>query len=552
MKQFFKILALAALALPFSGCDVEYSDINILPDPVFEQNGLYTVNTISIYDDYETVINVSRTAGLSKELELDIVVDEVLLAEYNELYNTDYKLLETQFYDIPQTAHLSSTVKSVDISVRVRPKALIAAKGMAAANNMLLPVRISSTSVPVEDGGAMMQALLRLSIVDPVVQVELPEQMPHLEFIPTIPLPQEITLNATANFNTLEVAKIGYKVNQSKVDTYNGEHGTSYRLLPEQYYEIGEDSFDAETLEIESRIEFDCAAIGGEETYLLPLEMNSDDYSVVQREPVYVVIQMSELKIWVTNGADLAKTSGKGKIRVQMNSPMTVGQPVGFVFEPEKVGPYNTEHGTSFRTLDAAEVTVTPTEIPAGSQYGELSFELDLSELEYDGADKYMVPLTIESSGLVDGTVVTGPSTFYIEVNKTLKGTYDKEIWGEEKTNRVLKPAVFIAGQDGYAESRNAKKQKYIINYNQVWSGGLIYFNISDETVAGYPNRRILVDFSDRPNERADGYDGIVDSGSYLDTETGDIYFNLRVMDGAYAATGGFGIEVVLSNRADL
>ena len=140
MKQFFKILALAALALPFTGCDVEYSDINILPDPVFEQNGLYTVNTISIYDDYETVINVSRTAGLSKELELDIVVDETLLAEYNELYNTDYKLLEAQFYDIPKNAQLASTVKSVDISVRIHPKALIAAKCMAAANNMLLPI----------------------------------------------------------------------------------------------------------------------------------------------------------------------------------------------------------------------------------------------------------------------------------------------------------------------------------------------------------------------------------------------------------------------------
>ena len=167
-------------------------------------------------------------------------------------------------------------------------------------------------------------------------------------------------------------------------------------------------------------------------------------------------------------------------------------------------------------------------------------------------ADKYMVPLTLKSSELVDGTIVTGPSTFYIEVNKTLKGTYDKEVWGEEKSNRVLKPAIFIAGQDGYAESRNAKKQKYIINYNQTWTGGLIYFNISDETVAGHPNRRVLVDFSDRPNERADGYDQIVDSGSYLDTDTGDIYFNLRVMDGAYGATGGFGIEVLLSNRADL
>ena len=230
MKQFFKILALAALALPFTGCDVEYSDINILPDPVFEQNGLYTVNTISIYDDYETVINVSRTAGLSKELELDIVVDETLLAEYNELYNTDYKLLEAQFYDIPKNAQLASTVKSVDISVRIHPKALIAAKGMAAANNMLLPIRISNASTPVEDGGSMMQALLRLNIVEPIVQVEMPEQMPQLEFIPTIPLPQEITLNATANFNTLEVAKIGYRVNASKVDAYNEEHG----ITPQQ------------------------------------------------------------------------------------------------------------------------------------------------------------------------------------------------------------------------------------------------------------------------------------------------------------------------------
>ena len=74
-----------------------------------------------------------------------------------------------------------------------------------------------------------------------------------------------------------------------------------------------------------------------------------------------------------------------------MNSPMTVGQPVDFVFEPEKVETYNTEHGTAFKTLDAAKVVVTPTEIQVGSQYGELSFELDLSELDYDGADKYMV-----------------------------------------------------------------------------------------------------------------------------------------------------------------
>ena len=78
------------------------------------------------------------------------MVDETLLAEYNELYNTDYKLLEAQFYDIPKNAQLASTVKSVDISVRIHPKALIAAKGMAAANNPSvspMPPRPSRTAV---------------------------------------------------------------------------------------------------------------------------------------------------------------------------------------------------------------------------------------------------------------------------------------------------------------------------------------------------------------------------------------------------------------------
>jgi len=32
MKQFFKILALAALALPFTGCDVEYDPNVVQPD----------------------------------------------------------------------------------------------------------------------------------------------------------------------------------------------------------------------------------------------------------------------------------------------------------------------------------------------------------------------------------------------------------------------------------------------------------------------------------------------------------------------------------------
>jgi hypothetical protein len=44
MKQFFKILALAALALPFTGCDVEYDPIVVQPDVALEDSGMTTVH----------------------------------------------------------------------------------------------------------------------------------------------------------------------------------------------------------------------------------------------------------------------------------------------------------------------------------------------------------------------------------------------------------------------------------------------------------------------------------------------------------------------------
>ena len=85
MKRFFKILFSSAFIGMMFACEAELSPITIIPDPVFDKTGLYTVNTISIYEEQETVVNISRIYGLSKELDLTIGVDETLLTEYNNL-----------------------------------------------------------------------------------------------------------------------------------------------------------------------------------------------------------------------------------------------------------------------------------------------------------------------------------------------------------------------------------------------------------------------------------------------------------------------------------
>ncbi len=69
--------------------------------------------------------------------------------------------------------NLQATVKSVDISVRIHPKALIGQRHGCGPTTCCSPHPYLHASTPVEDGGSMMQALLRLNIVEPIVQ-EMP------------------------------------------------------------------------------------------------------------------------------------------------------------------------------------------------------------------------------------------------------------------------------------------------------------------------------------------------------------------------------------------
>ena len=53
-----------------------------------------------------------------------------------------------------------------------------------------------------------------------------------------------------------------------------------------------------------------------------------------------------------------------------------------------------------------------------------------------------------------------------------------------------------------------------------------------------------LGDFVDRANERnGQGYDQVVDNGSWVDMKTGVVHFDLKVVDNKYSGEGGFPIQ---------
>ena len=552
MKRFFNILSSVVLLWALAACEAKLPPIVINPDPVFDKNGTYIVNTISIYDTEETVITVSRIYGLSKELDMTVGIDEALLAKYNEQNGTSYELMPEEYYTIPETVKLDRTVKEIEVPVVIKPKALVTDNGLAKANTYVIPLSITQTSLTLDDQGAAAEVILLPNVVDPNFTVKVPEEPATLSFISGVPFTQDVVITAASNFTTVDPAKVTYGVDETKVAEYNAANGTDYKLLGSDYYTVKAGTLNLETMDFATAVTFDCAELDGSNEYILPLVMESDAYGVSQKLPVYVIIKITTLHMWVVDANQLIVSStGKGIIEVGMNAPIVEDQPVNFKVDNTKLEAYNAANGTSYAALDAAKVTVTATSIAAGEKETSLEYKVDMSTMKYDDDVKYLVPLVLDRTDLFVGTNVDS-DIIYIQPYRTLAIEYTKEVWGDEISNRKTKAGILTAATPGWRASKHPDyPHKYAFQYNEVWVDGLIYFDIlvddngAFQTVGGKANQLKLGNFLDRPYEVWQGYDKIIDEGnSYVDTETGIVHLDLKVLDNANKDKGGFPIQV--------
>lgn len=517
-----------------AACEFEHPEPAIFPDPVFGRTGLQQFVTNAIYEDYLVELPVARTCGLSQEVTLDLSVDAAVLDEYNEQYGAAYTLLGSDFYSLPASVTFPADVKEILVPVTFHPGALVSALGLEKANRTILPVRISGSSVPTEESGTLGRVLLAPVVSEPKIGVVIPETAPELSFISTNPLTQDIVLTAAANFTTLDVAKVAYVPVMDKVAEYNAANGTDYLPLPENTFTIREDVFDPEAKEMKSTITFDCAKIGGIGTYLLPVELVQTGrlYNIGTSGPVYIVIHLTELKIKANDGGKIVTTAtGKGTLKLSINTPMPDEIAVGLSYDASKVDAYNRENGTDYKTIDASKIRVTASAIAAGNTSCDATYEIDILDLPYD-ADKYLVPLSIDPSVLMPGTTVEEPSTVYVEVNKTLAGDYFSELWtplvpGSEDWSSKLVPGarIYRSGENGKTSNNGMKY--YFIYGGAGWMDGIIFFDISDEPMPGHDNCVKLINFQDREqlDESTGQYTGFdpITNNSYLDLTTGAI-----------------------------
>lgn len=543
------------LLIPFfSSCEFEYPTANVNPDLGFSESGLLVYNTNSEYNSAIATVTISRTFGLSKEIEMILEIDPALVTEYNAIYSSSYTVMDSKYFSVPNTVTFPPNTKEVDIPVVLNPNALVKDLGYDAANNVILPIKLVSANITadlVQNSGSV---LLNPMISAPLITVDISASS-TLSFLTSVPIVQKVTILSTANFNTVDVSKVSFVMDESKVDEFNTVNETDYVILPSGYYTIHEDVFDSETMEMTTLVDFDCSTLDDSKTYLLPLLLEQTaTYGISQEEPIYIVVTLTDLRVWPTEGGNLVNIGGgQGSISLRVNSPLQDDLEVTMYYDGDEIEVYNTTHGTLYGSIDASKINLQTGVIAAGSLTGSLSYSLDINDLGYDDGNEYLIPLTIDESKLTSGAQVTDKPTVYLKLLKTITGNYAKQeleyVQHEDNSqNRSSRFNTLIKLADGtstgFPKSTTGKNQKYAINYDTSWGDGLLYFNLETEEMTGKPGCHRLIDFQDRPQ----GYDPINDHGSYFDTNTGNIYFNISIL--GYWNTSE--INVRLYDRTDM
>ena len=557
MKKIFKTtMALVSAGLMAASCEFDFPEVNVLPDPVFSDNGMQRFQTVSIYAEADIDLEISRIYGLSKEIGMTISINEERIAEYNAVYSSSYTLMPAEYYEIPASVTFEPQTQSTTVPVKVYVQKLVSAVGLEQARKMIIPVEIADATMDIAESASMGYVLVNMDIQEPTVSVSVPDAASRLEFISTIPLPQSVALSASANFTTLDVSKVGWKADNSMVDAFNEANGTECLPLPADKFSVQTSVFDAVTGALQTEVIFDCASIEGEDMYVCPLVMTQDaGYTLVQEEPVYVVIEMSELRIWPTESGNLiTSTSGTGSLELQMNSPMTEAQDISLVYDPEAVNAYNEANGTAFIPVDAGAVTVTPSAIAAGERFGNVGYTVDIKDIPYDSGNEYMVAFSVDQSRLVEGTAVPENSTVYVRIFKTLSGVYTKtdteSVFQAAEGDNTFQNVIYLADGVTMSGPAGAEKvvpvspegQKYAVYYrSDLW----VYFDISDEEMEGHPGCLKIINLRDR----VDGFDQITHNASYFDPVNEEFVFDFITL-GWWAPGGGGG--AALQNPDDL
>jgi len=544
------------LLLFIASCSVSYNDDIIDPDlpygtardinPVFGATGFQDITVISIYPEYEYSMTFSRTYGVSREAVITLNISQEELDTYNQLYETSYKLLPADYYQIPAQTTFAKLEKNADFKVKFYPEKLVKAVGFNAASDYVLPVKAVADDEGIDLQESLTVVLLHVKTDKPTVAVTVPREAYDLNFIYESGFSESVVLETGINFRNFDRTQTSVTSAQADVDAYNQANGTSYLPLPDANFKFDDYTVDETSGLVSFLGKIDANNLDPEKEYLLAARVQSPLYTIEQSAPVFFIISIVDLKIIITDGGkviadgtNVTKNTFNGKINVTMNSFIGDDVTIKFAYAPDLVDTYNAANGTSFNKFDASKVTVPTAKMLGGTKSVDVNYTIDISGLSLE--EHYLVPLRLSSDDLEIG-YISGPDVIYVDFCKNALGTYvlteinnsrvtSGSAWSRHPGNEVVRPSA-VPRADAAWEAKKALAQ-YAIAADNSWLGYAMLFRVTNEDMPGHANcKRIeIYTFLEEPIDGSGG-NTLDDNQSYFNMITGELYFDFHFIEG--------------------
>lgn len=538
MKHYY----LAILALLLSACGDLMNPIpSIDINPAFSNSGFTNATVISQNESDTYKMTYARVNGISRELTMNLTIDESALSKYNQENNTDYKLLPSDCYTMPTSAKFEVKSKNANFDIVIYSKKLYETAGsVQAASKYVLPVKgVSGEQDGVDANESKNTVLLHINMLASTVTPIVPEAPVNLYFAKGSEAQEEITMETTLNFTGINANLISVKVDD-KAPLLNGGE---YKLLPAANYSFEKAAVAADgSIYIKGKI--NAIGLSDESKYILPCYFYSSDpkYVIKQDNPIYYSVNVAELEVSITDAsATKPKTaysstaSISGAINVTTNTMIGQDLTINFSYDPSLIAAFNTKNNQNYLTLPEGSVEVTNSKIEAGSKATTIPYKIDISKLTLADGKHYLVPLVIHDDVLEMGSVV-GSKVIYLDVTKTLVGEYNREVIVNQRTrsvgNTIWEASKCQRAGDAAWDAVIATAQ-YGFGGDGDWYA--VLFSVTSEDMTGMANCKKIKILTFLELIEGEGSNKVTENKSYFNTVTGEVYIDCYVYESWFA-----------------
>lgn len=216
---------------------------NMVDDQVYVLEPGFHNEEMANWDNFTYDLFVIKSGMGQQEANLEVVIDESLLAEYNNAHQTTYKLLPQEYYRIESKTLLMSK-KEYRNSFKIIFNTASIKDLQKSDEQYVLPcsIKVLDSSIEIADS-AKMSTIIAPVITEPYIGFsESGLSSLKCQIDPTSPDESEFFSEIRVNYQNIWDLSFNLEVDPTLLDEYNSENNTDYKILPEVAY-----SFDKMT-----------------------------------------------------------------------------------------------------------------------------------------------------------------------------------------------------------------------------------------------------------------------------------------------------------------